>query len=246
MTGWTQRGADFLGPTSNDNLGYSVAVNSDGTRIAIGVPRGAGGGSQRGFTQVFDWNGTTWTQVGSNIDGVSDLDRAGHAVAFSSDASRLVIGTPFDDGAGNQSGLVQVFDWNGTTWTQVGSDLPGGTTSNEFGRAVAISADGSRIIAGAPNPSSANGYVEIYDYNGSTWTLVGSRINGEAANDRFGQAVAMSSDGSRVAVGGFLNDGTTSSSNVGHVRVFDYNGSAWTQVGSDIDGEPVGDTQFGT
>jgi hypothetical protein len=27
----------------------------------------------------------------------------------------------------------------------------------------------------------------------------------------------------------------------GHVRVYNYNGSAWTQLGSDIDGEAAGD-----
>ena len=27
----------------------------------------------------------------------------------------------------------------------------------------------------------------------------------------------------------------------GHVRIYDYNGSAWVQVGADIDGEAAGD-----
>ena len=49
----------------------------------------------------------------------------------------------------------------------------------------------------------------------------------------------MSSDGSRVAIGAPNNDGIYSDNNlnIGHVRIYDFNGSAWVQVGADIDGE---------
>ncbi|GIR59656.1 MAG: hypothetical protein CM15mP65_22370 [Crocinitomicaceae bacterium] len=42
--------------------------------------------------------------------------------------------------------------------------------------------------------------------------------------------------------GANLNDGN--GSNSGHARVFDWNGTAWTQVGADIDGEAA-DDRFG-
>jgi len=40
-------------------------------------------------------------------------------------------------------------------------------------------------------------------------------------------SVSLSSDGTRVAIGAYLNDGNGNSS--GHVRVYEYNGTAWTQ-----------------
>ena len=43
--------------------------------------------------------------------------------------------------------------------------------------------------------------------------------------------------------GGYQNDGT--GSNAGHVRVFNWSGSAWIQLGGDIDGEAAND-YFGT
>ena len=61
----------------------------------------------------------------------------------------------------------------------------------------------------------------------------------EAAQDKSGSSVSLSSDGRRVAIGAYLNDGNGSSS--GHVRIYDYNGSAWVQVGADIDGEAAND-----
>ena len=47
------------------------------------------------------------------------------------------------------------------------------------------------------------------------------------------------SDGTIVAIGAALNDGNGGSS--GHVRVYEYSGSSWSQLGSDIDGEAAGD-----
>jgi hypothetical protein len=65
-----------------------------------------------------------------------------------------------------------------------------------------------------------------------TWTQIGSNIVGEAAGDKSG-SVSISSDGTRVAIGAYGNEGA------GHVRVYGRGGN-WTQVG-DIDGEAGGD-----
>ena len=51
--------------------------------------------------------------------------------------------------------------------------------------------------------------------------------------------MSLSADGTRVAIGAKLNDGAGSLS--GHVRVYEYASSAWSQLGADIDGEAEGD-----
>ena len=53
-----------------------------------------------------------------------------------------------------------------------------------------------------------------------------------------GHSVAMSSDGSIMAVGVYSNDGHGGNGN--HVRVFKYNRSGWDQNGADLDGEAAG------
>ena len=90
---------------------------------------------------------------------------------------------------------------------------------------------------------------DLQTYNGSLWTnlsggptqakFIGSAIQGEAASDRSGNSLSMSSDGSIVAIGAYLNDGN--SSNSGHVRVYQNVNGTWTKIGSDIDGEASGD-----
>ena len=67
--------------------------------------------------------------------------------------------------------------------------------------------------------------LRVYDWTGSAWVQAGADIDGEAANDDSGFSVALSSDGSRVAIGAILNDGNSGNSrdDRGHVRVFDFN-----------------------
>jgi len=77
---------------------------------------------------------------------------------------------------------------------------------------------------------------------------MGVDIDGEAASDRSGYSVSLSSDGKTIAIGALNNDGN--GSNSGHVRVFQWNAGdastpgAWVQMGVGIDGEAAGD-QFG-
>ena len=54
----------------------------------------------------------------------------------------------------------------------------------------------------------------------SAQVQVGSDIDGEAPYDRSGYSVSLSSDGTRVAIGAYLNDGN--GSNSGHVRIYNY------------------------
>ena len=74
---------------------------------------------------------------------------------------------------------------------------------------------------------------------GRSWTQLGADIDGEAAGDNSGWSVSLSSDGTILAVGAIHNDGAGSSA--GHVRVYQWSGGSWTQLGSDIDGEAASD-----
>ena len=61
----------------------------------------------------------------------------------------------------------------------------------------------------------------VLAFAGPAWSQIqlGTDIDGEAANDQSGNSVALSSDGTRVAIGASGNDGN--GSNAGHVRVYD-------------------------
>jgi len=242
-TTWTQTGQEINGDVISDEIGHSVAMSADGNRIAIGARfKDSNGNDAGGHVRVYTWNGTTWTRTGSDMNGEATGDHSGTSVAMSADGNRIAIGAPLNDGNGADSGHVRVYTWNGTAWTKAGSDIDGEATNDNSGNSVAMSADGNRVVIGAKfnDGNGANsGHARVYTWNGTAWTKAGSDIDGEATNDNSGYSVAMSADGNRIAIGAIFNNGRAN--NAGHVRVYTWNGTAWTKAGSDIDGEAAFD-----
>jgi len=138
---------------------------------------------------------------------------------------------------------VRVFQFDPSLgWMQLGADIDGEGTNDLSGTAVSLSADGSRVAIGAhlnDGNGTNGGHVRVFKYVGAAWVQLGTDIDGEAAIDDSGSAVSLSADGTRVAIGAQFNDGN--GTNAGHVRVFEYVGSAWVQLGGDIDGEATND-----
>ena len=207
-----------------DESGRSVAMPADGSRVAIGSP--GFNGSSSGHVRFYDFNssGTPWTQVGQDIDGVTAGDRSGYSITMPDDGSRIAIVSPVNDGNGSNLGHVRIYDFDssGTPWTQVGQDIDG-DPHDQSGYSVAMSADVSRVAIGSPHISmfcDESGQVRIYelDSSGTSWTQVGQDIDGEAPNDQAGLSVAMSADGSRIAMGSPYNDDNGRSS--GHVHIY--------------------------
>jgi hypothetical protein len=150
----------------------------------------------------------------------------------SADGKRVAIGAVFNKGEiGRSSGHVRVYDLNEDEGkcTQVGDDIDGEAANDRSGISVAMSADGKRVAIGAVFNKDENGrssgHVHVYDLNEDEgkWTQVGDDIDGEAANDRSGITVAMSADGTRVAIGAQYNKGENGSKS-GHVRVYEVRG----------------------
>jgi len=235
---WDQLGADIDGEAAGDRSGHSVSLSGDGSRIAIGANYSADNGVISGHVRILEWTGTSWVQMGSDIDGEASFDESGYSVALSDDGSRVVIGAPTNDGNGNSSGHVRVYEWSGSSWVQLGADIDGDDSSNFMGFSVSISADGNRFAAGAYNSYEGAvraGSVRVFEWSGSVWNQLGSDIGGEAAENYFGYSVSLSADGTRVAAGATGNDDNGTDS--GHVRIFEWTGSVWTQLGNNIDGE---------
>ncbi|MEO1079663.1 MAG: Ig-like domain-containing protein [Pseudomonadota bacterium] len=231
-------------PAGDTTLGFGtpLAISADGRTVAVGTT-GAGGGN-RGGVQVFSFE-DGWEPLGSAILGEASGDGAGYAVSLSSDGHTLALGARGNDAGGSSAGHVRVYRWSGSDWEQLGTDIDGDAGSSFFGAAVALSADGNTVAAGADLASGAGqfaGHVQIRRWNGSRWIQLGDNIDGEAAGDEAGWSVALSSDGDTVAVGSRGND--TNGSRTGQVRVFRWTGTLWEQLGADINGS-VGDEDLG-
>ena len=75
------------------------------------------------------------TQIGDNIFGAEGQRSFGRSVSLTADGQRLAISEP-------ESGYVQVYDWTGAAWTQVGNDIDNSANS------VALSSNGRRLAVG--------------------------------------------------------------------------------------------------
>lgn len=223
---WTQVGETIEGEAIGDLGGYSVSISGNGSRVAIGAPENDENGTASGHVRVFRENAGTWEQVGTDLNGASFVDLSGWAVSLSFSGDRLAIGCgEANFGSEYLGGPVRVFQENNDLWTQVGSDLDGDEEGDNFGSSISLSPDGSHIVIGAPQDLGANfnkkGYAKIFRELGGVWMQVGATIDGEAGADQSGYAVAISTEGDRVAIGGPANDGNGGAS--GHVRVLGVN-----------------------
>lgn len=234
---WAQIGSDIIGEAIYDDSGESVALSADGSIVAIGASYNTGNGNGAGHVRVYKNISGVWTQIGADINGEAAGDRSGLHVSISADGNTVAIGSPYSAANGEDSGQVRVFQNIAGVWTKIGANI-NGTADTNFGYGVRISGDGSIVAAGAPfsNESGNNtGHVRVYQNVSGTWTQIGTDIIGEAALDRSGYRLAMSADGSILAIGAYQNDGN--GSNSGQVRIYKNVSGAWTQIGSDIDGE---------
>ena len=135
---------------------------------------------------------------------------------------------------------MRVYEWNETAWVQTGTDINGEVAGDESGYSVSLSSDGTIVAIGAPGNDGTGagaGHVRVYEWNETAWVQTGTDIDGESVVDRSGESVSLSSDGTIVAIGAPWNDGN--GRDAGHVRLYEWNGSAWQQKGVDIDGEAV-------
>src|SRR5262249_33934360 len=127
------------------------------------------------------------------------------------------------DNSAPYAGAVYVFTRNGTAWSQhvyiKASDTSG---QDRFGSRVVLSADGATLAVGAPREASAAtgiggtqddwsadgaGAVYVFTRGSTTWSQRAYlKASNTGAYDEFGSGLALSADGSTLAVGAYQED----------------------------------------
>jgi hypothetical protein len=225
--------------TPHVNYGSTVDLDSSGNIVVLGAP---GHNNSTGFASVYDNSSGSWIQIGQNINGESTDDRFGTWVSISSNGNIIAIGAPYNDGNGSDAGHVRVFELISGSWTQIGQDIDGEATGDISGRAISLNNNGNILAIGARNNDGNGsntydsfGHVRVYQRFGNSWSQIGQDIDGSNAYDTFGHSVSLNSSGNIVAIGGDNNSNNGPLS--GHVRVFEYIGGTWLQIGQSLNGE---------
>jgi hypothetical protein len=193
-------------------------------------------------------------------------DRFG-AVALSADGSVLAVAAVVEASAatgidGNQlddsrpgAGAVYVFTRDDTSWIQQAYLKASNTGEGDnFGSRIALSGDGLTLAVSAVGEDSSatgvggnqsdnsvdtSGAVYVFTRSGTTWLQQAYiKASNTGIGDLFGRSIALSADGSTLAVGanedsaatGINGDQTdNSASSAGAVYVFTRSGMSWSQ-----------------
>ena len=85
----------------------------------------------------------------------------------------MAVGASGNDGNGENSGHVRIYENVGGTWIQVGQDIDGESEGDFFGYSVSLSSDGTIVAIGAFfNSGNAvhSGHVRVYENSGGIWS----------------------------------------------------------------------------
>ena len=151
------------GSEDNDEFGHSLDLNEDGTILAVGSKNAThktavykyASGSWNLYGNTIENNvsfqnyittapmasGTSGTQLGSLLENVGSPE-----VSLNGDGTIAATGDPYEN---NQSGVIRVFQYNGSDWTQLGSDINGPTNYDRLGYTISLSSDGTIVAGGA-------------------------------------------------------------------------------------------------
>jgi hypothetical protein len=211
---------------------YSVALSADGTTALVG---GAGVSAARVFTR----SDAAWSQQASIPLG-SDAVAGGRgfSVAISGDGNTAIVGGALTDD--DLVGGAWVYTRSGGEWTQQGPRLVGtdGPRRMSEGYAVAISADGTTAIVGAPWTDDGVGAARVYTRSGGVWAQQGPKLVGSGALGpaNQGYSVALSANGNTAIVGGPFDNASWEGEGMGAAWVYTRSGEVWTQQGGKLIG----------
>jgi hypothetical protein len=245
---------DIDGEAANDQSGHSVSMNSAGDIVAIGaISAVTNSNSKTGHVRVYQRIDGKWEQLGIDIDGEAVDDKSGISVSMNSAGDIVAIGAVSNDGNGNNSGHVRVYQYIDTpdgpkpkAWSKLGIDIDGEAAGDQSGHSVSMNSTGD-IVAISSIFNDDDGHVRIWKYindinipGTKIWSMLGQDIDAEAEHDQSGHSVSMNSTGDIVAISSTRNAGDNKGRFTGHVRVWKYTDATWQRLGLDIDGDVVG------
>jgi hypothetical protein len=198
-----------------DGFGTSVSLSADGLRMAVGAAyRDSGAIIDSGAVYHYTRAGSVWTLESTMIasDKVTN-DWFGSAVALSGDGLRLAVGASRRSfNSIPNCGAVYHYTRSGSVWTQESILTASDYARNDyFGSSVSLSTTGNLMSVGAYGKTTgsmlAGGKVYNLTRTGFIWTLQSAITASDVTrDDLFGSALALTPDGTKLAVGAMGRD----------------------------------------
>lgn len=191
------------GETSSSGFGAGVATSADGSTIAVSAPV---------YGHIYIYKraaGTTTWAYSSTISEYSAGQNLGRSLALSGDGTKLLASGTTPTTSTTLSTSAYYFTSTGGTWT-LKSKVTDGVAGSVFGSAVALSNDGLTAAISAPKYNTTVSGRKTYQprvtlYSVSATDLTATRqildLSNASYNSGFGTSLALSANGSDVAIG---------------------------------------------
>jgi len=232
---------------AGDEFGVSVSISGDTAILGARFDDDAcpaDPNCDSGSAYVFVRTGAVWTQQAKlTAADAAAGDRFGISVSINDDT--VVIGSVWDDDAGDKSGSAYVFVRNAGVWTQQAKlTAADGGFGNQFGTSVSISGD--TVLVGTNmdiKSSSRIGSVYVFVRSGTVWTQQAKLTAADGAPvDLFG--VSVSVNGETAVIGSVWDD--DAGNNSGSAYVFVRSGTVWDQQAKLTAADAAADDWFGS
>lgn len=201
---WTQKGKTLTNSSENNEeremYGQSVAINEDGTIVAISTDNSLIDDSVA-IVVIFEYEDDEWKLRNRiNDNGLSgDRSRFGYEIALSSDGTRLIVSDPFASTNNvNRRGSLYLYTLFPFSSLQ---KIDGADQWDELGSSISMSSDGMFVVFSnkhlCDNPEvmvykAVDSSIEQYEQMGEPLKTDGDYIS---------FSLSLSSDGSRLALG---------------------------------------------
>ena len=236
---WSSTGSVVQGDGNTRRFGYRVALTADGKGLFASGPEECCDGSTGGIYS-YKFRDNTWVTDVEPVYGDPNFN-IGYQLSISSTGATMATGQFLQ-----WSGYARVYQREGESWNQIGSDLVGIGDADEFSRAVSLSGNGDILAIGAPDyccdntSETSSGYVRLFkrSEDGLSFVPITRHFYGdENTNDIqwFGGSLALSFDGSSLAVSAYTSD-TDAGVDSGRVIIYDLTTNDDSLIDSDDDG----------
>lgn len=146
---------------SDDSFGSAVAIDGTGSTAIVGA---SSKNSDTGKAYVYDLTANPPAETGITASDGASNDRFGISVGITDDSSTVAVGAHYDD---SKIGKLYLYDLtaNNPTTTETRIVPSDGKLDDFFAVDVALSGDGSTVVAGAPGKDlAATGAGRAYRY----------------------------------------------------------------------------------
>ncbi len=153
-TTWAQVGGDGLAGSWNTVYEEAYIMRVYNNNLVVGL------GSGTDDAEVWSYNGTTWTKIGGD-----DVNNSWTNGTYERVRAMAVYNGKLYAGVGDTAGDGEVWEWNGTTWTQIAGDSLNSGWTNVIEYVSTLIDYKGKLYAGVGNTANADAQIWSYGNN---------------------------------------------------------------------------------